>query len=259
MARRAAREQGAARALHPGFAVKVALVNPPWSFEGSIYFGCRESHLPLEYGYAKALLEREGHEALLVDAQLGASWGDRADVTGAHDDAWIRGVLETFRPDLTVLTTAPSYLFWRCAPPELRIPMGTAEAIRDVAGTLCVVGPHASTTPRATLRKLRADVAVVGECEDVIVRLANEPPRGSGPSIVWPLGDDLGGSAVKHATDVKALPALKWPAELLRRHRHHHHRFDRKAVGAGGELEASRGCPYHCTFCAKDNFRDAFR
>jgi anaerobic magnesium-protoporphyrin IX monomethyl ester cyclase len=42
--------------------MKYALVNPPWSFEGSIYFGCREPHLPLEYGYSKALLERAGHE-----------------------------------------------------------------------------------------------------------------------------------------------------------------------------------------------------
>ena len=24
-------------------------------------------------------------------------------------------------------------------------------------------------------------------------------------------------------------------------------------------MEASRGCPYHCTFCAKDNFRDRYR
>jgi anaerobic magnesium-protoporphyrin IX monomethyl ester cyclase len=29
--------------------------------------------------------------------------------------------------------------------------------------------------------------------------------------------------------------------------------------GPGAELEASRGCPYHCTFCAKDNFRDRYR
>ena len=29
--------------------MRFALVNPPWAFEGSIYFGCREPHLPLEY------------------------------------------------------------------------------------------------------------------------------------------------------------------------------------------------------------------
>ena len=42
--------------------MRVALVNPRWSFEGSIYFGCREPHLPLELGYAKAMLERAGHD-----------------------------------------------------------------------------------------------------------------------------------------------------------------------------------------------------
>jgi B12-binding domain/radical SAM domain protein of rhizo-twelve system len=243
--------------------VRVALVNPPWSFEGSIYFGCRESHLPLEYGYAKVLLEQAGHDVLLVDAQLGGAWGDgdHVDIGATADDAWIRSALAAFRPDMTVVTTAPSYLFWRCAPPELRVPMHTVREIRDVAGTMVAVGPHASTTPRATLRKLGVDVAVVGECEDVLVGLAGSPPRGAGrASVVWlDEHEALRGNTEKNATEVKSLPTLRWPAELLRRHAHHHHRFDRKPVGPGAELEASRGCPYHCTFCAKDNFRNAFR
>src|SRR5258706_391145 len=54
----------------PGRVMKIALVNPNWSFDGSIYFGCREPHLPLEYGYAKILLDQAGHEAALFDAQL---------------------------------------------------------------------------------------------------------------------------------------------------------------------------------------------
>ena len=50
--------------------MKIALVNPPWSFDGSIYFGCREPHLPLEYGYARALLTDAGHDAAIFDAHL---------------------------------------------------------------------------------------------------------------------------------------------------------------------------------------------
>jgi B12-binding domain/radical SAM domain protein of rhizo-twelve system len=46
---------------------------------------------------------------------------------------------------------------------------------------------------------------------------------------------------------------------MIAAHRHHHHRFERPPVRAGAEVEASRGCPYACTFCAKDNFRTAFR
>ena len=33
----------------------------------------------------------------------------------------------------------------------------------------------------------------------------------------------------------------------------------RPPAGPGAEVEASRGCPYHCTFCAKENFRNLFR
>ena len=50
--------------------MKVALVNPAWRFDRSIYFGCREPHLPLELGYARALLERNGHTTLMLDGPL---------------------------------------------------------------------------------------------------------------------------------------------------------------------------------------------
>jgi anaerobic magnesium-protoporphyrin IX monomethyl ester cyclase len=62
-----------------------------------------------------------------------------------------------------------------------------------------------------------------------------------------------------NATRMSELPALRWPAESLLAHRHHHHRFDAPPSGPGAEMEASRGCPYHCSFCAKDNFRSGYR
>ena len=50
--------------------MRVALVNPAWAFEGSIYFGCRAPHLPLELGYSAALLAREDQTAPLAMADL---------------------------------------------------------------------------------------------------------------------------------------------------------------------------------------------
>ena len=35
--------------------MRVALVDPAWHFEHSIYFGCREPHLPLELGFMAAM------------------------------------------------------------------------------------------------------------------------------------------------------------------------------------------------------------
>ena len=228
--------------------MRIALVNPSWDFANSIYFGCREPHLPLELGCAKALLEAAGHEILMLDGHLfGTPIQDLADAVAA------------FGPDLTVVTTAPTYLFWRCAQPELRVPREFLIALGDRGGRTVAVGPHGSSTPETTLRKLGTHAVVLGECEEVLVEIASGAPLRATACVASPDGADLrvnGGPAATRFTD---LPALRWPDEWVSRHRHHHHRFDREPHGPGAEVEASRGCPYHCTFCAKIDFRDKYR
>ena len=122
---------------------------------------------------------------------------------------------------------------------------------------LVAAGPHCSTTPVAALRKLGADVVVIGECEEILPRLAG--PWSSVPSIAyWRDGKPVVRGA-PYSVDMSALPALRWDADLVARHTHHHHRFEAQPAGPGAEMEASRGCPYNCTFCAKENFRDKYR
>lgn len=228
--------------------MKIALINPPWHFDHSIYFGCREPHLPLELGYCKALLEAAGHEVLMLDGRLcGTEMHDLADRTAA------------FGPEMTVVTTAPTYLFWRCAPPELRIPRDFLLALDGRGGRTVAVGPHASVTPETTLRKLGADIVVRGECEEVVAALADEPDLRRVPAIAFRDGNEVIVNSGLNASRFTDLPALRWPDEWIRRHDHHHHRFGTEARGPGAEVEASRGCPYHCSFCAKIEFRDAYR
>jgi anaerobic magnesium-protoporphyrin IX monomethyl ester cyclase len=227
--------------------MRAALVDPPWSFGGSVYFGCREPHLPLELGYAARAIAEAGHEAEVFPAQL-MGW----------DTAGLRDRVAAYRPDLLVVATAPSYLFWRCAQPELRVPRETLDALRDLAPRTVAVGPHGSTAPAAALRKLDVDAVVMGECEEVLADLCARDWEDV-PSIAR---RDGGGTRVQGglaAASFVEAPPLEWPAAMLARHRHHHHRFDREPDGPGAEAEASRGCPYSCTFCAKEAFRDRYR
>jgi anaerobic magnesium-protoporphyrin IX monomethyl ester cyclase len=228
--------------------VRVALVNPRWRYDRSIYFGCREPHLPLELGYARALLERHGHEALMLDGHI-------SDVPA---DA-LADEVAAFAPDATVVATAPSYLFWRCAPPELRIPREFLVALGARGGTTIAVGPHGSATPGATLRKLGADAVVRGECEEVILAIADAGTVNGVAGTAVLKGGAVSLSGAPQAARFVDLPALSWPESWIVRHRHHHHRFDTLPDGPGAEVEASRGCPYSCSFCAKIDFRDRYR
>jgi len=228
--------------------MKVALINPPWDFKGSIYFGCREPHLPLELGCAQVLLERAGHQVVLLDGLL--------EGLGAAE---IADAVEKFGAEMTVITTAPSYLFWRCAPPELRVPRQMVAALGGRGGRVVAVGPHGSATPGPVLRKLGVDMVIRGECEEAIAALAEAWPSREVAGVATVEGGELRLVGGVQATRFVDLPPLHWPDKWIARHRHQHHRFDVVSEWPGAEVEASRGCPYHCSFCAKIDFRDAYR
>src|SRR4051812_4351908 len=120
---------------------KYALVNPNWTFKGSTYFGCQEPHLPLELLHAREHLRATGNEVLLLDAHI---------TNLSLEEA--RKIVCAFAPDFLVIPTAPTYLFWRCPPPELRVPQEWFSGIGGNAVKVAI-GPHSSATPAATMRK----------------------------------------------------------------------------------------------------------
>jgi anaerobic magnesium-protoporphyrin IX monomethyl ester cyclase len=224
--------------------MKFAFVNPKWTFEGSTYFGCQEPHYPLELMFAYDKVREAGHEPLLVDAQVNNL---------ALEES--RRQVSAFDPDFLVIPTAPSYLFWRCPQPELRIPQLW---FRELGGRAVKValGPHPSATPCATLRKTGCDVAMRGEPDQALPELATRPwSQVSGACWRDENGEHI--TAELGAVDMKALRALDFHNYPVETHSHRHHVF--VGEGRGAELEFARGCPWACTFCNKTLFRNKFR
>ncbi len=141
--------------------MKFALVNPNWTFEGSTYFGCRDPHYPLELLFASDQISAAGHEPLLIDAQVDDLSIDQ-----------VREEVQAFRPDFLVIPTAPSYLFWRCPQPELRVPMQWFAALGDGTIRGCNRSPWLSDSGsnaaqaelrRGAARRARSNYSRAGE------------------------------------------------------------------------------------------------
>jgi len=224
--------------------MKFALVNPAWTFAGSTYFGCQDAHYPLELLFASHQIQAAGHQVLLIDAHL-----------ERRSTSEVKAQVDGFSPDFLVIPTAPSYLFWRCPPPELRVPQ---KWFREL-GTRAVkvaIGPHPSATPRAALSKLNCDVALRGEPDETIAQLASSPWSGI-EGCCWRDESGIHLTSGLGVADMKKLGGLTFQEYAVERRSHRHHVFH--GTGRGAELEFARGCPWACTFCNKTLFRNRFR
>ena len=235
--------------------MKFALVNPRWTFEGSTYFGCPDAHFPLELLSAREMLRAAGQEVLLVDALM-------EDLSPEQ----VRERLDRFGEDFLVIPTAPSYLFWRCPQPELRVPRQWIAALAPPSDAhrpkVVVIGPHGSATPLATLEKTGADIVLRGEPDQTLPQLASLPWE-MVAGCCWRdakgtirLGQGLG------ATDMRSIGPLDYSDYPVERHAHKHHIFPGNGADhlrLGAEVEFARGCPWSCSFCNKTLFRNKYR
>ena len=230
--------------------MKFALVNPRWSFEGSTYFGCQEPHFPLELLSAQEMLRGAGQEVLLIDAWMENLTPDQ-----------VQQQLMPFNEDFLVMPTAPSYLFWRCPQPELRVPRQWLSALNRTS-TKVVIGPHGSVTPVSTLEKTGADVVLRGEPDQTLAQLATLPWEMIAGCCWRDANGVIRSSPGLGVTDMSALGTLDYSDYPVERHRHLHHIFPGNGADhlrLGAEVEFARGCPYACTFCNKTLFRNKYR
>ena len=101
----------------------------------------------------------------------------------------------------------------------------------------------------------------MGECEEVLVQLAETPRRRWGRSPVF-AGATAAISSCRAGRKPPTWPGCRpcaGPPRSCGGTRITITASTQRRSGPGAEMEVSRGCPYHCTFCAKDNFRDRYR
>lgn len=222
--------------------MRVLLVQPPLTT-------ALEVTPPLGLCTLAAVLARAGHEIALLDLDLESKAYDDpvAATTGLFERA-----LADFQPELCGVTSMYSNSL--LAEDLVRAAKRAAPGLPVVAG-----GPHFGAQPAAALRRIpELDYAVEGEGEDAFAQLLDElggrAPAGSAQR-VWRRGEGIVAPARRELLDLDDIPNVwRTIGEVV-----DVGRYAATAATAGGDrrtiyIEAGRGCPFRCSFCATAPF-----
>lgn len=223
--------------------MKITLINPPYfesTYQNSKHKIAVIQYPPLNLALLAATVRESGHEVRILDLNIGTEFTPE-------------NVIEIIRqnpPDLIGLTmTSAQYEEAR----EINRAIKTS-----FPHILCVVGgPHATALPRETLEDCLFDVAVIGEGEDTLRRIASGIPLPNIPNIWYRTSDGVA-ETPRNLTplEMDKLPFPAWDLLDLKQYTAAQIMSRRERVGP---LETSRGCPYGCLYCNKNIFGKKFR
>jgi radical SAM superfamily enzyme YgiQ (UPF0313 family) len=210
--------------------MKVLLVNPYQvdlvHKKGRIY---NRKWPPTDLANCAALLEREGIEVAIVDAnaeQLGPEEVARR-ATG-YDKAFI---------------TSSSLDRWQCPHLNINPFLKTTHALNAAVPEAYVMGSHGTVKPIEMLEATKARAIVRGEPERTIVELLNGDRLADVRGITYRDGDQTISTPEQKPVNLEELPTPAF--HLLPMHQYQYEVLgDRFCM-----FEMSRGCASHCTFC----------
>ena len=214
--------------------LNVVLINPA---RGDSY-----AQPPMGLALLAAVLEETGHTVIIIDANA-------LDLTLEQVAARAAGA------DVLGLTAMT---------PSIGLTLATAAHLREALPQAKIIlgGAHATLLPEETLASAPAlDVIVRGEGEvstpALLAALENGTPLDKVPGITFRNdGKIVHTAAETEIVDVETLPFLAYhllPRGVYRPHPPHGRETPFAAV------IASRGCPYHCSYCSKPVFGNTFR
>lgn len=232
---------------------RVMLISPPSTIISGKFKLCVP---PLGLGYLAAVLEGKGHEVRILDCPLegfhNETRQDRNLTFGLGPDA-IYAAIKDYSPDLVGI----SCLFSVAVDHALKI----AESVKRIDAGIPVVlgGHHPSVSAEALLKNKNVDYIVIGEGESGFLDLVTKLDSGDRGAIC-----QIDGMAGRNG-DGKIFinPRTEFIGDLDRLPMPARHLFDMEGyfkinlfmntVTAGRRVATmitSRGCPFHCIFCA---------
>ncbi len=198
---------------------------------------------PLGTLYAASTLRERGHDVALFDAMLAAS-----------EEEW-DATLERAAPDIVVLYEDNfNYLSKMCLLRMRHAALSMIEMAKAQGCTVIVAGSDATDHAPLYLEQ-GADFALIGEGEETLAELLDFLGGGSEmrladiQGLAYSEGERITTTARRSPMrDLDRLPFPAWDLVDVERYRRiwlqHHGYFSMNMI-------TTRGCPYHCNWCAK--------
>lgn len=205
-------------------------------------FQAMQPYPPLGTLYAASLAREAGYSAAVYDAMLSDSFTE-----------W-ETAISTHRPRFAVLFEDNfNYLSKMCL---LNMRAAAFEMIQSAraAGCQVIVGGSDATDHAEAYLLAGADFVLIGEGDATLIELLNKLTSGASdfagiPGLAWREGQEIQSSGRR--PDIKNLDPLPLPARDLidmemyaRVWREHHGYYSMN-------MATTRGCPFHCNWCAK--------
>ena len=210
--------------------MKVLLVNPPSPLKKR-YFATP----PLGLMYLASVLRLRGHQVKILDL---FSFGEEAKKIS---EALEREVFDV------IGITGMSF--------QHNTILKTSEIAKNVNAKIDVIvgGPHASAVPSLLLKDKNIDFVLRGESDytfpSLLDMIDNPIEWQNIQGLCFKIKEGLHTSPPEVVADVDSLPLPAWDLIDMKKYVGHHHGFfyEKEPIG---QIITSRGCPYHCTFCA---------